>query len=134
MSDLDRAVDLIRIVYAYEPVGGPLHVELDDGNLDGQLTVPDMVVCPAYDCGWGHSGWPDHDRGVYAWAVVAAIRELVPLLNRMPEADRLEARERALALDEEPGEVVPVDDLEETLDQAGRPRAPWEGTQNASNE
>jgi hypothetical protein len=31
-------LELIRQLYAIHPTGGPLHVQLDDGNLDGEIT------------------------------------------------------------------------------------------------
>lgn len=40
---MDLLIGLIRELYAIHPVGGPLHVVLDDGNLDG-------AIRPYYDC------------------------------------------------------------------------------------
>ena len=53
--EVDEAVKLIKRLYELEPTGGPLHVELDDWNLDGDITP--MYVLPPYGETPGH---PDH--------------------------------------------------------------------------
>lgn len=123
MTDVDRAADLVRVIYAHEDQGFPLHIELDDRNLSHPIRLPDMRVCPDGECGWKHGGRVDHPEPVYHWAVVAAVRELVPLLNRMPEDDRETAVEQAHATPLQGDERE--DELEDTLDQTGRPRTPW---------
>lgn len=40
---MDDLIALIRELYRIHPTGGPLHVVLDDGNLEGR-------VRPYYDC------------------------------------------------------------------------------------
>lgn len=35
-----EVAQLIRDLYVLEPTGGPLHVELDDGNVDGDVIAP----------------------------------------------------------------------------------------------
>lgn len=76
-----RALELIRAIYEYEPVGGPMHVELDDWNIDGEITPypyePSMFV--------------EEDE---ANEVRAAVAELIPLLNTMSLNERASALAR----------------------------------------
>lgn len=67
--DIARALTLTRELYADHPTGGPLHVYLDDMNLDGQIR-------PHY------SGMEDN-------ATIQLCDELAALLNDMPVADRV---------------------------------------------
>jgi len=64
-----RALDLTRELYQDHPTGGPLHVHLDDMNLDGHIR-------PYY------LGDEDEDT-------VRICGELAALLNAMPVADRV---------------------------------------------
>jgi len=76
-----RALELIRAIYEYEPVGGPMHVELDDWNIEGVITpypyTPSMYV--------------EEDE---AEQVRAAVAELIPLLNTMTLNERASALAR----------------------------------------
>lgn len=76
--DIARALELIRVIYVTEPTGAPLHVVLDDWNIEGRIEP-----------------WPDAMPGgpyaVAAEAAAAAV-ELAGLFNRMT------VRERASAL------------------------------------
>lgn len=76
--DIARAVHLIRVIYTTQPLGAPLHVVLDDWNIEGNIEP-----------------WPDQMPGgqypVAQEAADAAI-ELCALFNRMS------VRERAAAL------------------------------------
>lgn len=99
----ERVIELIRELYSIHPVGGPLHVELDDGNLD-------CVITPSYD----HytdtdldelwiDGWPIADLDPGAPAVVEGLGrsmrqicdELAALLNTMTVDEREAAVDRA---------------------------------------
>ena len=42
--EIAEALELVRQLYAIHPVGGPLHVQLDDWNIDGNL----MPWCEGY--------------------------------------------------------------------------------------
>lgn len=74
--DIARALELVQIIYATEPLGAPLHVVLDDWNID--ISVP-------------FEPWPDHMPGggnpVAQSAAYAAI-ELCALFNRMSVRER----------------------------------------------
>lgn len=76
-----RALELIRAIYAIEPVGGPMHAELDDWNIEGVITPypyePYMFVEEAE-----------------ADEVRAAVAELIPLLNTMTMNERVSALAR----------------------------------------
>jgi len=70
--DIARALELIRAIYEVEPVGAPLHVVLDDWNIeDGHIKI-----------------WPDPETDPQA---MAAAEELVPLLRRMSVTQRAAA-------------------------------------------
>lgn len=59
-----RLAELIAQLYQINPVGGPLHVVLDDGNVDGWIE-------PYY------SGWPDDELDAL-WYEGTPIAELDP--------------------------------------------------------
>lgn len=107
MSDLDprpaaRLAYLVTQLYKIHPVGGPLHVVLDDHNLDG-------VIQPYYD-GWTdadldadyYEGWSIADLPPEAPAVVeglgvstrALCDEIAALLNGMTVSQREAAAEK----------------------------------------
>ncbi|MFJ3923029.1 hypothetical protein [Streptomyces sp. NPDC090022] len=77
---MKRALELVETIYETEPVGGPLHVVIDDWNIDGTITVD------TYDIG--------EDIDQCSPEADMAIRELVPLLNRMTVAERASALAR----------------------------------------
>lgn len=95
-GDVARAVQLLGELYAINGVGGPLHAEVDDYNLDN-------VITPYYD-GWNdaeldalhYDGWPIADLPAEAPAVVEGLGrslrqicdELAALLSSMAVADR----------------------------------------------
>jgi len=98
-EQIERAVELLRDLYRDHPTGGPLHVHVDDYNLDGTIE-------PYYDCysdadldALYYDGWPIADLDPGAPAVVenlgVSLRhvcdELAVLLNAMPVSDRYAA-------------------------------------------
>lgn len=100
----DRLTELIRQLYRIHAVGGPLHVALDDGNLDG-------TIAPYYDCYTDQEldelwcdGIPIAELSPQAPVVVEGLGrsmrqlcdEIAELLNAMPERDRYAAVERAM--------------------------------------
>lgn len=80
-----RALELIRAVYEIEPVGGPLHVILDDWNIeDGDVTQAERTeYVPA--------SFVEPDE---AEEVRTAVAELVPLLAEMTVNERASALAR----------------------------------------
>lgn len=99
----ERAIELIRELYSIHSVGGPLHVVVDDGNLDG-------VIVPYYDCYsdaeldelW-FEGWLIAELDPGAPAVTEGLGrsmrqvcdELAALLNTITEDEREAVIERA---------------------------------------
>lgn len=69
-----RAVALVGRLYELEAVAGPLHVEVDDGNLDGQEIVP----CYEFP------GYPDR----YSAETHEVCDELAALLTAMTPPQR----------------------------------------------
>lgn len=89
-ANIKRALDLVRIIYETECTGAPLHVVLDDWNLeDGHIVIYEESL----------SG-PD---AVSAHAAQAA-KELVPLFLAMP------VEERAATLAYHGGFIMPPPD------------------------
>lgn len=101
-ANTDRLVQLIRDLYAIHPTGGPLHVVLDDWNVDG-------LIEPAY----GHyavsaldalyyQGWPVADLPITASAVVEGLgrstRSLCDEIAELLTAMTIPQRYAALAL------------------------------------
>lgn len=97
--DIARALDLVRELYEIHAVGGPLHVVLDDWNIDGEIK-------PYYDCHTDeeldelHSdGWKIADMDPLAPAVVGGLGwsmrqlcdEIAALFNTMTVEDRASA-------------------------------------------
>lgn len=94
--EIAKALDLVRELYAIHPTGGPLHVQLDDWNIDGQIV-------PYYD-GWTgedldalySEGWALAELPAEAPVVVEGLGrstrqlcdEIAAKLNAMPLADR----------------------------------------------
>jgi hypothetical protein len=93
MSDV---AELLAALYAIHPVGGPLHVAICDGNLDG-------VITPYYACYTDadldelyYDGWPIAELSPMAPAVVEGLGrsmrqicdELAALLNAMTVEER----------------------------------------------
>lgn len=92
-----RALELTKDLYAIHAVGGPLHVAIDDCNLDGHIV-------PYYDCYTPaeldelyDGGWKIADLDPLAPVVVEGLGrsmrqicdELADLLNAMPMDDRM---------------------------------------------
>lgn len=73
--DIARALALTKELYAIHSVGGPLHVELDDWNINGTIT-------PWYD------GYSDEELDEGHRTMRQICDELAALLNTMPVADR----------------------------------------------
>lgn len=111
----DRLTELIVALYKIHAVGGPLHVVLDDLNLDGTIT-------PYYDCYddqeldelWS-DGWRIAELSPEAPVVTEGLGrsmrqlcdEIAALLNAMPEDQREEAVERAHTAMSTPGAPQP---------------------------
>jgi hypothetical protein len=74
-----RIAELLAALYAIHPVGGPLHVEVDDGNLDG-------VITPWYD------GWPGGDLDEL-WFEGVPIAELSPMAPAVVEGLGMSTRQ-----------------------------------------
>lgn len=91
-----RAGELLAQLYAIHPVGGPLHVAVDDWNLDGTITPWYDGYDPAELDALYYDGWPIAELPPEAPAVTEGLGrslrqicdELAALLNAMPEADR----------------------------------------------
>lgn len=107
---VDDLITRIRELYRIHPTGGPLHVELDDGNLDG-------TIRPYYDCftveeldALYHDGTPiaelDPEAPVVLEGLGSSTRqlcdEIAALMNEMSVEDRALARARALGYGTEP--------------------------------
>lgn len=101
---MDDLINLIRELYRIHPTGGPLHVELDDGNLDG-------LIRPYYDCftdeeldALYYEGTPIAELDPEAPAVLEGLGsstrqlcdEIAALMNVMTVEDRELVRARAL--------------------------------------
>lgn len=92
---VERALELIGAIYEYEPVGGPMHVELDDWNIEGVITP--YPYTPA--------SFVEEDE---AEQVRAAVAELIPLLNAMTVHERASALARHWGyLPKRPSEETP---------------------------
>jgi hypothetical protein len=103
VTGVDRLTELIVELYKIHAVGGPLHVVLDDRNLDG-------VIEPYYDCYsedeldelW-YGGWRIAELDLGAPAVAKGLGrsmrqlcdEIAAVLNGMDEDERYEAVDRA---------------------------------------
>jgi hypothetical protein len=101
-TGVDRFVELVEELYEIHPTGGPLHVVLDDGNIDG-------VIQPWYD-GYTpeeldalyYKGWPIADLPPEAPAVVEGLgvstrrlcEEIAGLMNGWTVQQRQEAIDR----------------------------------------
>lgn len=94
-----RAVELLGELYAINAVGGPLHVEVDDYNLDGQITPfyagwTDADLDALYVDGWALADMPP-GAVVVAEGEGRSLRqicdELAAVLNAMPVEDRYAA-------------------------------------------
>jgi hypothetical protein len=98
-DQIARAVELLGDLYAIHATGGPLHVAVDDYNLDGTIEPywgnwDDEELDAVY-----YAGFPIDSLPPTAPAVVEGLgrstrqicEELAALLNAMPEADRYAA-------------------------------------------
>lgn len=54
--EIDRAADLVRALYDIHPVGGPLHVVVDDWNLEDEFLIPYYVGYPGEELDTLHDG------------------------------------------------------------------------------
>jgi hypothetical protein len=82
-----RALELIRAIYEHEPTGGPLHVILDDWNIeDGDVRLAANEGAP-----YTPSSFVEEDE---AEEVRVAVAELVPLLGEMTVPERASALAR----------------------------------------
>lgn len=98
-----RVIELIRELYSIHSVGGPLHVAIDDGNLDGVITPSYEHYADAeLDALW-FEGWPIAELDPGAPAVVEGLGrsmrqicdELAAALNTMTVDEREAAIDRA---------------------------------------
>lgn len=98
---LARFIKLANDLYAIHPVGGPLHVVLDDGNTDRTIT-------PYYDCYDPaeldepyYDGWPIAELNPAAPAVVEGLgrsmRQLCDDIAALMNGWTVEEREAAVA-------------------------------------
>lgn len=89
---IERAAELTRELYRWFPVGGPLHIVVDDWNLgDGSIRFCQAEI-PKWTAG-EIVGWPEDLPRAKAVAT-----ELAALLLAMPEGDRAAALARAAGL------------------------------------
>lgn len=77
-DEISRAVDLVETIYQWHPAGGLLHIVLDDWNI-GDEKVAWVESYVAQEAG----GWEEEEP-----EMVAATRELLPLLKAMSVAER----------------------------------------------
>ena len=86
------AIRLIQVLYELDAMGGPLHVQLDDGNLDGDMDptygAPDRYT----SSGTLIPGYPDRHPPV-VHEICDAISEL---MTPMSTEQRIEVRRHAL--------------------------------------
>lgn len=75
-----RALELIKALYVLEPTGGPLHVEVDDWNVEGETIVPHYVIRPY----GADARVPDN----YSTETHAVCDELAALLTAMTPQQR----------------------------------------------
>jgi hypothetical protein len=93
--------DLVNQLYAVHPTGGPLHAELDDGNLNGTITPwydawTDAELDRLYD-----DGWPIDELDPAAPVATEGLGrstrqlcdEIATILNTMTVGEREAARE-----------------------------------------
>lgn len=73
----ERFAELVRDLYDFHSVGGPLHVVLDDWNLDGHITpYPGETYIDEYD---------QTDNTEYVYLIS---QEIADLLNAMSPPER----------------------------------------------
>lgn len=103
--DTARLVELIGRLYEIHPTGGPLHVELDDWNIDGARIRPDFSGWSAADLDalW-YAGFPIAELDPNAPAVVEQLgvstRMLCLRICRLLNGMTLVQRYAALAYSE----------------------------------
>jgi hypothetical protein len=82
-----HALELIRVIYEHERTGGPLHVILDDWNIeDGDIRLEATTGTPYTPDEFLEEGDAEEVR--------AAVAELVPLLGKMTVPERASALAR----------------------------------------
>lgn len=75
-EDVKKSVGLIKTIYEHEPVGNPLHVVLDDWNLE--------------DC-FINDDWSDEWLSTVDKEAVSAARELIPVFLKLSLEERYSA-------------------------------------------
>ena len=79
-EDVAEAAALIKRLYELEPAGGPLHVELDDMNLQGDITPYYSAEDRLTSDGLLIPGYPDR----YSEEVHQLCDRIAELLTEMP--------------------------------------------------
>lgn len=96
-----RFAELATDLYAIHPVGGPLHVVLDDGNTDGTITPYYGCYDPAELDEPYHQGWRLADLHPAAPAVVehlgSSMRQLCDGIAALMNGWTVEQRDAAIA-------------------------------------
>lgn len=96
--EIARAVELVRALYDIHPTGGPLHVVVDDWNLEDEFLIPYYVGYSGEELDELYYGaWKIADLPPEAPAVVEGLGrsmrqicdELSALLLSMPTEDRM---------------------------------------------
>jgi hypothetical protein len=91
-----RALELIRAIYVYAPTGGPLHVILDDWNIDDGFiahAIEDERDGYQNPMHWGCNPYEDYED-YEEQELRASVRELLPLLGEMTVNERASALAR----------------------------------------
>ena len=84
---IQRAAQLVRKVYGHWPTGGPMHVVIDDWNLDDGSVRGCRDAEPRHYYPQPYDAGPPENFG----KAMTAARELADLLLAMPEPDRAAA-------------------------------------------
>lgn len=96
-AEIARALELVRALYEIHMAGGPLHVVLDDWNIDGQIKpyydcYTDEELDELYDGGWKIADLPP-EAPVVVEGLGRSMRqlceEIAALLNAMSLEDRM---------------------------------------------
>lgn len=99
--DIKRAVELVRALYEIHAVGGPLHVVLDDWNIDGEIKpwydgYDDDELDELHDGGWKLADLPP-EAPVVVEGGGRSMRQLCDEIAALFNAMSIEDRASALA-------------------------------------
>jgi hypothetical protein len=81
--DTDHLVKLIRMLYEVHCAGGPLHVHVDDYNLDRRIV-------PFYDC-YSTDELDTPEKDLNGRTMRSVCDEIAAVMNEMTETQRLSA-------------------------------------------